>query len=61
MFTYLGASVELAPGEMGPELFKNAGIAVIEGYLLFNRELMRASLDAAKTAGALVALDLASF
>jgi sugar/nucleoside kinase (ribokinase family) len=33
----------------------------MEGYLLFNPDLMRASLKAAKNAGALVSLDLASF
>jgi hypothetical protein len=33
----------------------------MEGYLLFNPDLMAASLKAAKLAGALVSLDLASF
>ncbi len=61
MFTYLGASVELHPDEIRSDLFKNSGIAILEGYLLFNRELMRAALDAAKKAGALIALDLASY
>ncbi len=61
MFTYLGASVEMQPDEIIPDLFKDAGIAILEGYLLFNRALMRAALDASKTAGALIALDLASY
>ncbi|SLM30413.1 PfkB domain protein (fragment) [Desulfamplus magnetovallimortis] len=61
MFTSLGASTELLPSEVTAKLFEDTGIAVIEGYLLFNRDLMRAALDAAKKAGALVALDLASF
>lgn len=61
MFTHLGASVELHPEEIQSDLFKDSGIVILEGYLLFNRELMRASLDAAKTAGALIALDLASY
>ena len=61
MFTYLGASVEMQPGEIRSDLFKDTGIAILEGYLLFNRDLMRAALDAAKTAGALIALDLASY
>lgn len=62
MFTCLGASTELAPAEVTPDLFKGTGIAVIEGYLLLlNRDLVRASLDAAKAAGALVVLDLSSF
>ncbi|WDP92790.1 MAG: adenosine kinase [Desulfobacter sp.] len=61
MFTDLGASVELDPAAVTPELFKDTAIAVVEGYLLFNPELMNAAVKAAKAAGALIALDLASF
>ena len=61
MFTHLGASVEMEPAKILPELFKDTAIAVIEGYLLFNPDLMMASLKSAKAAGAKIALDLASF
>ena len=61
MFTFLGASTELDPGKVTPDLFKDTDIAVIEGYLLFNRTLMIACLKAAQRAGTKVALDLASF
>ena len=61
MFTCLGASTELDPGLITPELFQETGIAVVEGYLLFNPDLMTACLESARTAGALIALDLASF
>lgn len=61
MFTFLGASAEIQPAEIDPNCFQSAGIVHIEGYLLFNRELMRAVLNAAKAAGALVSLDLASY
>ena len=61
MFTCLGASTELNPEKITPELFKDTGIAVIEGYLLFNPDLMTACLASAAKAGALIALDLASF
>jgi sugar/nucleoside kinase (ribokinase family) len=61
MFTHLGASVEMDPLKVLPELFKDTAIAVIEGYLLFNPDLMLASLKSAKAAGAKIALDLASF
>jgi sugar/nucleoside kinase (ribokinase family) len=61
MFTHLGASVELNPATVLPELFKDTAIAVIEGYLLFNPDLMLASLKSAKAVGAKIALDLASF
>ncbi|ACN15421.1 predicted SAM-methyltransferase [Desulforapulum autotrophicum HRM2] len=61
MFTHLGASVEMDPLKVLPELFTDTAIAVIEGYLLFNPDLMLASLKSAKAAGAKIALDLASF
>ena len=61
MFTFLGASTELAPESITPDMFKDTAITIIEGYLLFNKDLMMASLKAAKAAGSLIALDLASF
>ncbi|MBF0228213.1 MAG: adenosine kinase [Desulfamplus sp.] len=61
MFTCLGASTELLPDSITPEMFKDSGIAIMEGYLLFNPELMIACLKNAKQANAMIALDLASF
>jgi len=61
MFTFLGASTELDPESITPGLFQKTAISMIEGYLLFNRTLMSAALKAAKEAGSLIALDLASF
>ena len=61
MFTFLGASAEAQPEEMTPGCFENAAIVHIEGYLLFNRDLIQAVLKAARSAGALISLDLASF
>jgi len=61
MFTYLGASTELSPAAVSAEAFKDTAIAVIEGYLLFNRDLMKVCLESARAAGARIALDLASF
>lgn len=61
MFTYLGASTELEPDAITQELFQDSGIALMEGYLLFNPDLMMACLKSARAAGAMVALDLASF
>lgn len=61
MFTYLGAASELSPGEILPEYFTDAAIVLIEGYLVFNRDLMMATLRAARAAGAAIAMDLASF
>ncbi len=61
MFTCLGASSETEPEEITDKFFDNAAIVHVEGYLLFNKDLMLAALNAAKKAGALVSLDLASF
>lgn len=61
MFTCLGAASETKPEEITENCFNGAAVVHIEGYLLFNRELIRAALLSAKAAGALVSLDLASF
>jgi sugar/nucleoside kinase (ribokinase family) len=61
MFTFLGASSEIQPDEITEDCFKNAAIVHIEGYLLFNEDLIMRALKAAKYVGALVSLDLASF
>jgi len=61
MLTFLGASSEIQPEEITKQCFENAAIVHIEGFLLFNEDLILAALNAAKEAGALVSLDLASF
>ena len=61
MFTFLGASSEMRPEEISAEKLKGAALVHIEGYMLFNEELIFAALKAAKKAGALISLDFASF
>ena len=61
MLTYLGASSEARPEEIAEHYFENAAIAHIEGYLLFNPDLILSVLKHAKSAGAIISLDLASF
>jgi sugar/nucleoside kinase (ribokinase family) len=61
MITYLGASADTQPQEITPHCFADTAVVHMEGYLLFNPDLMTAALMAAKTAGALISLDLASF
>ena len=61
MLTYLGAASEIQPEEINPSCFKGAAVVHIEGYLLFNRDLMMAVLQEAKRSGARISLDLASF
>ncbi|MCP4345260.1 MAG: adenosine kinase [Desulfobacterales bacterium] len=61
MLTYLGASAETQPDEVTAKHFENAGIIHIEGYTIYNKDLMMAVLKAAKDTDTLVSLDLASF
>ena len=61
MFTYLGASAETRPEDISVNSFKDAAVVLVEGYLLYNPDLIKASLSAAKKAGAKIALDLASY
>lgn len=61
MFTYLGASSELMPEEIPANAFADAAIVVVEGYLLFNPDLALGVIERAKAAGAVIAMDLASF
>ncbi len=61
MFTYLGASSETQPQELTNGCFNKAAVVHIEGYLLFNPELITAAISAARQSGALVSLDLASY
>jgi len=61
MLTCLGASAETSPQEITDDCFIHSAIVHLEGYLLFNQELMTAALQVAKKTGAAVSLDLASF
>ncbi|MFP4474672.1 MAG: adenosine kinase [Desulfatibacillaceae bacterium] len=61
MFTHLGASAETSPADITAEVFSDAAVVHVEGYILFNRDLMLATLESAKKAGAKVSLDLASY
>jgi sugar/nucleoside kinase (ribokinase family) len=61
MLTYLGASAEMARDEIPPENFQECAVALIEGYLVYNRDLFAYAMQSAHQAGALIALDLASF
>ncbi len=61
MFTYLGASAETRPQDITKQFFENAAIVHIEGYLLFNPDLILQVLDTAQQCGAKISLDLASY
>lgn len=61
MRTSLGAAATLSPEEITPKDFIGCSHAHIEGYLLFNEQLMLKVLQAAKEATCTVSMDLASF
>ena len=61
MATYLGAAAELTPNDFTPELFSGYDYLYMEGYLVFNHELIETGVKMAKEAGLKVAIDLSSF
>ena len=61
MFTFLGASSEMTTDEIAGSHFADVVIVHLEGYLLFNPDLVYAALERAREAGARVSLDLASY
>lgn len=61
MRTDLGAAMTLSPEEISVADFQGVRHVHMEGYLLFNRDLMKQVLTCAKEAGCTTSLDLASF
>jgi sugar/nucleoside kinase (ribokinase family) len=61
MRTHLGAAATLSPEDISIDDFNKAGYAYIEGYLLFNRDLLQKVLETVKAAGATACLDLGAF
>jgi sugar/nucleoside kinase (ribokinase family) len=61
MCTFLGAASELLASELNVEMFKGYDIFHIEGYLVFNQELIRRAVQLAKEAGLTISIDMASY
>ncbi len=61
MRTFLGAAVELGSEPISATDFADCDTMYVEGYLLFNRELITRVLALGKEAGCRIALDLGSF
>ena len=61
MATYLGAAAELTPADFNPEIFEGYDYLYMEGYLVFNHNLIKTGVEMAKAAGLKIAIDLASF
>ena len=59
--THLGAAVELNAGDLLPDMFKGYDILYLEGYLIYNLNLVETACKIAKESGMQVALDLASY
>jgi len=61
MRTHLGAAAALDTSEIRADDFRGYSHAHVEGYLLFNPDLMKRILQAARQAGCRISVDLASF
>jgi sugar/nucleoside kinase (ribokinase family) len=61
MCTFLGAACELTADDLTLEMFKGYDIFHIEGYLVFNQDLILKAVQLAKEAGLKVSIDLASY
>ena len=59
--TYLGAASELSPDDITPSLFEDFDILHIEGYLVFNHDLIEKAIQMAKENGLKVSIDMASY
>lgn len=59
--TYLGAASELSVADLSDELFSAYDYLHIEGYLVFNHQLIEGVLEMAKRNGLIISLDMASF
>lgn len=61
MRTHLGASATMTPDDLPVENLMNADVLHAEGYALYRPAVLRRACELAKSNGALVSLDLASF
>lgn len=59
--TYLGAAAELSPDDITESVFEGYDILHVEGYLIFNNELIEKAMSTAKKCGLKISLDLASY
>jgi sugar/nucleoside kinase (ribokinase family) len=59
--TYLGAAVELNANDLISNYFEGYQILHLEGYLIFNNDLVKKAVELAKKKGLIISLDLASY
>lgn len=61
MRTDLGAAAHMSPSDVSAADFEGVDHAHVEGYLAFNRDLLKAVLESAKEAGCTISFDMGSF
>ena len=59
--TYLGAAATMQPEQVDTEILKGYDIIHIEGYLIFNHDLILDVCKKAKAAGLQISMDMASY
>ena len=59
--TYLGAAATMQPDQVDAEILKNYDIIHIEGYLIFNHDLILDVCRKAKACGLQISMDMASY
>ena len=59
--TYLGAAASMSPEEIDNEIFKDYDCIHVEGYLIFNHDLILQICMTAKANGLKISMDMASF
>ena len=59
--TCLGASAEMRPDDIKPELFEGWDIFYVEGYLVANPDMLKTAIATAKAKGLKIAIDMASY
>ena len=59
--TYLGAASELLPEEISEDVLSQYDLIHVEGYLIFNHNLIETILKKAKTCGLITSLDMVSY
>lgn len=61
MCTFLGPAPTITPDEISEEILDGYDCIYIEGYLLVNEDLVRTTMQKAKSKGMKIALDLSNF
>lgn len=59
--TYLGAAAEMTAEELNPDILSQYDLIHVEGYLIFNHDLILRVCQAAKAQGLRISMDMASY